>query len=225
MSSSDSQKIVTPESLVSDFKASGQFDKLKADLQNQFMSDEFVGALRSQIENIVRTRVQSDEMLTYMPQAHALLDLQQNINRDGVVDRFIGEEFLSKVLNDEAVSARINTALQELIKPKLEAFKGDFERDFQAGMQVGVASSLKAEVVPEPESKPSVPSEPAAEKSVEEKTPEAMEVDPKQPTPNPVGNAEVPEPAKAEETTIVSPLPPSSKPEKLDASKIPSLNS
>ena len=40
-----------------------------------------MGALRNQIETIVRTRVQSDEMLTYMPQAHALLDLQQNINR------------------------------------------------------------------------------------------------------------------------------------------------
>lgn len=54
MSSSDGQKIVTPESIVAEYvechwvlyeshlpsyKASGQFDKLKADLQSQFMSD------------------------------------------------------------------------------------------------------------------------------------------------------------------------------------------
>ncbi|KAH6915203.1 hypothetical protein BKA70DRAFT_1258274 [Coprinopsis sp. MPI-PUGE-AT-0042] len=225
MSSSDGQKIVTPESIVADYKASGQFDKLKADLQSQFMSDEFVGVLRSQIENIVRTRVQSDEMLTYMPQAHALLDLQQNINRDGVVDRFIGEEFLSKVLNEEAVSAKINAALQELIKPKVEAFKANFEKDFQAGMEAGLASGANAKVVPEADSKVQAPSEPLAETATEEKAPdsEAMEVDPKPPTPNAVGTAENPEPTKTPEAPVTSPS--SSKPEKLDASKIPSLNS
>jgi hypothetical protein len=67
--------------------------------------------------------------------------------RDGVVDRFIGEEFLSKVLNEEAVSTKINAALQELIKPKVEAFKANFEKDFQAGMEAGLACKCTTSVL------------------------------------------------------------------------------
>ncbi|KAG2013373.1 hypothetical protein CC2G_010292 [Coprinopsis cinerea AmutBmut pab1-1] len=112
------------EAIVADFKASGEFEKLKTEIHSQFMSDEFLGALRNQIQEIVKSRIQNDEMLTYMPQAHALDDLQQNINRDGVVDRFITEEYLTKLFSEEAVSNRLRDSLENIIKAKMEALKG-----------------------------------------------------------------------------------------------------
>jgi len=163
-----------PEKLVEDYKAAGHMDKLKADLKSKFESEEFLGALRSQVESIVRARVQSDESLSYMPQKDALGDLQQNLSRDGVVDRFISEEFLAKMFSEEKVKANINEALQGLVAKMFPS------SDAEAGANQPDPTTTSA--TPSDPSKPDVvqaaPGEGDSEKEPSQDK-QAMEVDSK----------------------------------------------
>ncbi|TFK29250.1 hypothetical protein FA15DRAFT_394006 [Coprinopsis marcescibilis] len=118
---------LSPESLVDDFKKSGGQERLQKEIEKQFQSDEFIGTLQKQIEGIIRGRMQSEEMMTYLPPDISFGVLQQEINKDGVVDRFINEEFMTKIFQEKSFQDNLTASLEKLIKPNLETFLASSE--------------------------------------------------------------------------------------------------
>jgi len=114
--SSDSD-IKNPAQLVSEFKKSGEFDRLRRELLTQFRNGEGIGNFMSRVEDIARQRMTSDMRLRYLGPDAAHAELMQEMDRFPLVERAVAEV---PALQNPGFRAAIQKSLRRLVRTEDE---------------------------------------------------------------------------------------------------------
>ncbi|CAL1702172.1 unnamed protein product [Somion occarium] len=105
-------RISEPSQLVDEFKKSGEFDRLRRELLSQFRDGNSMASLVTQVEDIVKRQLVSDQKLQYMSDAVAYRELLQEVDRYPVVERAAGGV---TTLADPAFISSIQEELSDLL--------------------------------------------------------------------------------------------------------------
>ncbi|KAL5530754.1 hypothetical protein ACEPAF_7012 [Sanghuangporus sanghuang] len=104
--------ISDPEKLVAEFKKSGEFDRLRRELLQQFRDHDAIGTFMSRVQDIVQQRLAEDERLQYLSPEAVHNELMQDMDRFPLVQRSVAD---LPALTDPAFSASIRRSLATLL--------------------------------------------------------------------------------------------------------------
>ncbi|KAL5527070.1 hypothetical protein ACEPAG_5861 [Sanghuangporus baumii] len=104
--------ISDPEKLVAEFKKSGEFDRLRRELLQQFRDHDAIGTFMSRVQDIVQQRLAEDERLQYLPPEAVHNELMQDMDRFPLVQRSVAD---LPALTDPAFNASISRSLARIL--------------------------------------------------------------------------------------------------------------
>ncbi|KAI0786403.1 hypothetical protein C8Q75DRAFT_771590 [Abortiporus biennis] len=102
--------IQNPNQLIDEFKKSGEFDRLRRELLAQFRDGDGYESFMSRIEEIVKSKLESDTKLQYMPESTVSRELMQELDRYPIVERAVNE------MANENISSGIKTQLTNILQ-------------------------------------------------------------------------------------------------------------
>ncbi|KAL5488368.1 hypothetical protein ACEPAI_6476 [Sanghuangporus weigelae] len=104
--------ISDPEKLVAEFKKSGEFDRLRRELLQQFRDHDAIGTFMSRVQDIVQHRLAEDERLQYLLPEAVHNELMQDMDRFPLVQRSVAD---LPALTDPAFNASIRRSLARIL--------------------------------------------------------------------------------------------------------------
>ncbi|KZT12701.1 uncharacterized protein LAESUDRAFT_639018 [Laetiporus sulphureus 93-53] len=105
--------IINPTQLVEEFKKSGEFDRLRRELLNEFRNGESIEQLMARVEDIARQKMESEPKLQYMSETLASKELMQELDRYPIVDRAVSDV---RMLSDPSFAAGIRTSVRKILQ-------------------------------------------------------------------------------------------------------------
>ncbi|KAH9943026.1 uncharacterized protein BXZ73DRAFT_97090 [Epithele typhae] len=102
-----------PNQLVEEFKKSGEFDRLRKLLLQEFMDSEGKAALHARVDDIAKQKLGTDPKLQYMPEAGVSREIMQELERFPVVERAVAQ--VTK-LSDPAFAAGMKEAIRKILQ-------------------------------------------------------------------------------------------------------------
>ncbi|GJE84710.1 COMPASS-Shg1 domain-containing protein [Phanerochaete sordida] len=105
--------VQNPQQLVEEFKKSGEFDRLRQELVDEFRNGDGLAPMVARVEDIVRKKLHYDSKLLFGPEATAQRELLQELDRYPVVERAVTE---LPSLSDLAFSASLRDTLSRIVK-------------------------------------------------------------------------------------------------------------
>lgn len=115
--------IQNPTQLVDEFKKSGEFDRLRLQLLDEFRNGESLAPMIARVEDIVRKKLHYDSKLLFGPEATAHRELLQELDRYPVVERAVTD---LPSLTDSAFSTALRETLSRILR---EARSGDSDEN------------------------------------------------------------------------------------------------
>ncbi|EKM59633.1 uncharacterized protein PHACADRAFT_205857 [Phanerochaete carnosa HHB-10118-sp] len=111
--------VQSPTQLVEEFKKSGEFDRLRRELLDEFRNGDGLAPMVARVEDIVRKKLHYDSKLLFGPEATAQRELLQELDRYPVVERAVTD---LPSFSDPSFSAALQENLSQLLK---ETCSGD----------------------------------------------------------------------------------------------------
>ncbi|KAF9534994.1 hypothetical protein CPB83DRAFT_843301 [Crepidotus variabilis] len=105
--------IETPAALVEEFKKSGEFDRIRRELLQEFQKDDSYTAFQGKIEEIVKQRLAKAQMLHYLPQDMVQKELGQEVERYPIVERAVADV---QLFSDPTFIGKLGDSLQKVLQ-------------------------------------------------------------------------------------------------------------